>query len=123
MIKGIGVDICSISRMKELCLNRRFKNRVFTPEEQQYADKRGVFSASSLAGMFAAKEAFSKAVGTGIGKVSFLDIEVAHEKSGEPRIKIYGNAKEVADNIGVEHIFVSISHENDNAIAIVFLEE
>lgn len=123
MIKGIGVDICSISRMEELCLNQRFKDRVFTAKEQQYACNRGVFKASSLAGMFAAKEAFSKAVGTGIGKVSFLDVEVLHENSGKPVVATHGNAKKILENIGAKNIFVSISHEKDNAVAIVILED
>ncbi|MDO5022197.1 MAG: holo-ACP synthase [Eubacteriales bacterium] len=122
MVKGIGIDICNIGRMEKFCQNPRFKDRVFTTTEQQYAENRGMFKFSSYAGMFAAKEAFSKAVGTGIGGITFLDIEVLHEINGRPSIALYRAAEKTAKTMGVKQVFISISHEKDNAVAAVVLE-
>ena len=68
------------------------------------------------------KKLLSKRFRTGIGKVSF-DVEVLHENSGKPAVVTHGNAKKILENIGAKNIFVSISHEKDNAVAIVILED
>lgn len=117
MIKGIGIDIVELERM-ETARNRneRFVNRILTEKELEKYDS---YSSSRrklefLAGRFAAKEAFVKAVGTGIGKeYSFQDIEILPDQNGKPKI--------FAKNIQ-EQIFVSISHSEAYAIAQVLIE-
>ncbi|MFD2923212.1 holo-ACP synthase [Halobacillus naozhouensis] len=117
MIKGIGIDIVEIDRIKQsIKRNARFVQRILTRNEQeryhQLTKHRG---AEFLAGRFAAKEAFSKAVGTGLGKLSFQDIEVKTNKDGAPIIHV----KEY------EHleIWVAISHSKSQAVAQIVLED
>ena len=66
MCRGVGLDVCEISRMEKLAEDERFLNRFFTPEERAYLAERGRNRAQTLAGLFAAKEALLKALGTGI---------------------------------------------------------
>ena len=122
MIIGIGVDMCSISRMEKLTDNNRFVERIFTLDERAYAESRGVFKASSFAAMFAAKEAFMKAIGTGIGPVPFNDIQIMHNELGKPYYVLMGKAEDMQKQLGVKSTHLSISHEGDIAIAFVVLE-
>lgn len=115
MIKGIGIDIIELSRVQDL-FNRQMKliDRILTSEEKQTFEvlsrKRQV---EFLAGRFAAKEAFSKAYGTGIGKeLSFLDIEINTDDLGKPYIA----KPEVFAHL-------SISHSRDYAVAQVIIED
>ncbi|MEG0255110.1 holo-ACP synthase [Vagococcus sp.] len=116
MITGIGVDIVELKRMKEVIeRNPKFITRVLTDKEletfNQLGDKRKV---EFLGGRFACKEAFSKAYGTGIGKVKLTDIEVLNEKNGKPFVSkspFEGN------------VHVSISHTDSMAIAQIVLEK
>jgi len=116
MIKGIGIDIVELNRMKDL-LQRQKKiiNRVLTPVEKDHfealSEKRRI---EFLAGRFAAKEAFSKAFGTGIGQnLSFLDIEIQKDEKGKPFIiKPFS-----------EGVHLSISHSEQYAIAQVVIEK
>ncbi|WP_423800406.1 holo-ACP synthase [Neobacillus sp. SAB-20_R2A] len=115
MIKGIGIDIIELSRVHEIISRQpKFIDRVLTASEKQrfseLAERRKV---EFLAGRFAAKEAFSKAIGTGIGKeLSFLDIEISSDGLGKPVIK----KPEVCAHL-------SISHSRDYAVAQVVIEE
>ena len=97
MIVGIGSDLCNIERI-QTSLNRfgdRFINRVFTDDERARAEKRPMTRAGTYAKRFAAKEAFSKAVGTGFRRGVFMkDIGVVNKASGEPTLKLTGGAKE-----------------------------
>lgn len=115
MIKGIGVDITELDRIELLLsLQPRFKNRILTDSEILLFDKlQGRRKIEYFAGRFAAKEAFSKAVGTGIGKhLSFLDIEIVSDGNGKPMImKPFS-----------EGVHLSISHSRDYAIAQVVVE-
>ena len=72
----------------------------------------------ALSGLFAAKEAVSKALGTGIGYVAWREIEIVHLPSGQPLVVLSGRAKSVAEKIGLESWSVSISHDRDKAIAL-----
>lgn len=115
MIKGIGIDIIELSRIQEL-LNRqaKFMDRILTAREKDtfetLSERRKI---EFLAGRFAAKEAFSKAHGTGIGhELSFLDIEIVSDSSGKPVI--------VKPDV---HAHLSISHSRDYAVAQVVIEE
>ena len=125
MILGIGVDICNVHRLSRLRLKygARFLDRVFTPVEQQRCGN-GPACDERYAARFAAKEAFMKAIGTGWGReLTFLEIEVATEDTGRPVLSVSGGARELADRAGVSNIHISLSHERDNAIAFVVLED
>lgn len=124
MILGIGVDICNVDRLAQLRqkYGARFLDRVFTPVEQARCGV-GPVCDERYAARFAAKEAFMKALGTGWGSgITFFDIEVSTEDSGQPRVTVSGGARKVADERGVGTIHISLSHERDNAIAFVILE-
>ncbi len=112
-----GIDLVKISRMEAIsaAILARFIRRIYTEAEQ--AQSKGNFE--QLAALFAAKEAASKALGTGIGKVAWRDIEILHKLSGEPTIRLHGNAKIVAEQLGLDEWAVSLSHENGMAIASV----
>lgn len=114
----IGVDIAQISRIKSAINNAAFKNRVFTAKEQEYCDGRP-HPENSYAGIFCAKEAASKAVGTGFGKsIMPLDIEVDHDALGAPVLAFHGNARAVFEKYDAH---VSISHDGEYAISTVLL--
>jgi len=115
MIIGIGIDICELKRIEEL-VNRqgRFVNRILTEAEKQRLNSlSGQRKVEFLAGRFAAKEAYSKAIGTGIGaKLSFLDIEILSDERGKPMI-----VKPTTDTV-----HLSISHSREYAVAQVIIE-
>ena len=111
-----GIDTIEISRLKEIDpeIRQSFIRRVFTDKEiAQARDRNDV-----LSGLFAAKEAVSKALGTGIGRVAWQDIEIIHLSSGQPTVKLHGHAKIVAEQIGLQEWSVSISHDRNKAIAL-----
>jgi holo-[acyl-carrier protein] synthase len=105
MIVGLGSDLCNIARI-EKSLERygdRFLNRVFTETERAKAAKRPFTAAGTLAKRFAAKEAFSKAVGTGFKRGVFMkDIGVVNLPSGQPTLKLTGGAKARLDALAPE---------------------
>ena len=116
MIVRTGIDIIEISRLDEVnpAIRQRFIQRVFTADEiAQTRDH-----TEALTGLFAAKEAVSKALGTGIGQVYWQDIEILHLPTGQPVVKLHGHAKIVADQLGLNTWSVSISHDRDTAVAI-----
>lgn len=118
MIKGIGIDIIELERIhKNIEKNNRLVTRVLTENEQTIyetltGEQRRV---EFLAGRFAAKEAFAKATGTGIGKLSFQDISVKSTESGAPTLCVQGFES--------YNIFISITHSRDYAVAQVIIEE
>lgn len=115
MIYGIGVDIEEIGRICEIADRERFVNKVLTPAEAAvYNDLQDKRAAEFLAGRWSAKEAYSKAFGTGIGKaVSFQDIEILDDATGKPILK-----KQPFNGKG----FVSISHTRELVMTQVLLE-
>ncbi len=119
MIKGIGTDIIEISRIKNSMDNPRFLEKNFTVSENEYFMKKKM-NPQTVAASFCAKEAFSKALGTGISGFSFKDIEVLHNELGAPYIKLYNNAKELCVN---KNIHLSLSHSQKYATAVVVIEE
>ena len=123
MILGIGTDLCQISRMAELLLESNFLNRYFDPEEQTYIRSRGVFASASMAGHFAAKEAFVKALGSGFHGIRPEDVAVRHHDSGAPFYELKADAGKAAEILGVSRMFLSISHEGGFALAFCVLEE
>jgi holo-[acyl-carrier protein] synthase len=116
MILRSGVDTIEISRLQEIkpAIRERFISRVYTTQEIAQAKDRN----DVLSGLFAAKEAVSKALGTGIGKITWQDIEIIHLVSGQPTVHLHGYAKIVAEQMGLEEWSVSISHDRNKAIAL-----
>lgn len=119
-----GVDIVNVNRIKIILNNKRekFYEKIFTKKEIEYIIKKS-HKATTVAGNFAAKEAVSKALGTGIGSIGWKDIEVLREDSGRPYIHFRN--KEIVDKFKIKEIQISISHETDYAIAFVvgYVEE
>jgi len=115
MIIGIGIDIIELNRIEKMLDGKlKFMERVLTEEERSVASKlKGNRLVEFVAGRFAAKEAYSKALGTGIGKeVSFLDIEIKNDDRGKPVL--------IANTEQIVHL--SISHSREFAVAQVVLE-
>lgn len=122
MILGIGTDIVDITRI-ESAMNEygeAFARRIFTPVEQSYCEGYAHGKMAHYAARFAVKEAFSKAIGTGIAKgFAFKDIGVVNEKGGKPVIVLSGA---MLEKWGAYTIHVSISHTDTVAMAIVIIE-
>ena len=121
MIIRSGIDLVEINRLIELnpTIRERFIKRVFTPLEiEQCTD-----SNLSLCGRFAAKEAVAKALGCGIGPVSWQDIEISRNENGEPQLHLLGEAKKQADALKLKSWSISISHTDKMAVAIAVASE
>ncbi|TDQ36732.1 holo-ACP synthase [Aureibacillus halotolerans] len=117
MIQGIGLDIVSIQRIEDVMSRQSgFIDRVLTDREKaEYMQLQGRRKSEYVAGRFAAKEAFSKAIGTGIGRdCGFLDVEILRSERGAP--VLYTTKTPHA-------VHVSISHSESSAVAQVILEE
>lgn len=121
---GIGLDLCQIARMEKLLQEGEgFLRRYFTQEEQEYIKARGKTGAQSMAAMYAAKEAFLKALGTGIGGgVSLLEVGVAHESGGRPAYRLTGEALEKMKELGASRAWLSLTHEAGLAGAMAVIE-
>ncbi|MCX7922771.1 MAG: holo-ACP synthase [Clostridia bacterium] len=120
-----GVDIIEIDRIKRSIEtgNTRFRDRVFTRNEIQYCEERNVSKYSSYAARFAAKEAVSKAFGTGVGNsMGWQDIEVVNDQRGSPNVLLHGKAKELFNEMGGSDICISLSHCDSHAIAYVIIQ-
>jgi holo-[acyl-carrier protein] synthase len=121
---GIGVDLIECARIQH-SLDRfgdRFLHRVFTDGEIEYSMSMK-FPARHLAARFAAKEAVSKAFGTGIGKtMGWRDIDVHKKPSGEPFLVFAGGAEKLAKERGVSNALITLSHSEQHAVATIVLE-
>lgn len=124
MIYGIGVDLCSIRRVQNIKDLNKFANKILTSDEIEYLgtlDQKN--SVNYLAKQFAAKEALSKALGTGLtGDVKLNLIEIDRDQSGKPYIKMNDHMKTLLSKIGVNSTFVSLADDSDFAVATVILE-
>jgi holo-[acyl-carrier protein] synthase len=117
VIKGLGVDIVEIDRMRgALERHPRMKERIFSAAERAYCDKRNKPEVH-YALRFAAKEAVLKALGTGFAGMSFQDVEVVRDAGGRPSPKLHGRAAEVAEEIGVVEMHLSLSYTHTTAVA------
>lgn len=114
-----GVDLIEISRVREAIERHgaRFINRIFTEAEQHDCGGR----ISSLAARFAAKEAASKALGCGIGDVSWLEIEIRSDENKAPYLALHGEGERLAKTLGLSTWSVSLSHTESHAIAFVVM--
>ena len=123
-IYGIGTDIANINRIKKSLKNKNFIDRLFSKNEVKKCNNQ-INKANCYAKRFAAKEAFSKAIGTGISKgINFNEIIVNNIKSGKPHIKLLGNTKKVVNKILNKkkfNIFLSLSDDKPSAVATVII--
>lgn len=125
MIIGVGIDNVQSKRMKEMLLKwaDRVENRVFDEDELEYSKSKSE-THLHLAARFAAKEALFKALGKGLSEgMTWTDVVVENDETGKPHIQLRRRAKEIADNMGVTSIHVSLTHTDDCAMAVVILEK
>ena len=113
MIVGVGTDMIEIQRVSSAYSNPAFRKKYFTFLEQVCIGE----SSSKAAGNFAVKEAVAKVFGTGFLGFSPIDIEVLRDEKGKPYVNLYHGAKEIAENLDVAKIEVSISNTKEFAIA------
>jgi holo-[acyl-carrier protein] synthase len=114
-----GIDLVDCPRIEQMIRRHgeRFIKRVFTTDEQAYAQA-NKNEIEKLAGRFAAKEAILKLVGTGWrGRIAWTDIEIINNASGQPEVTLSGEVRKIADKLGIKHISVSITHTANFAIA------
>ena len=124
MIIGVGVDIVEVDRIGQMIRHhgRRFLARVFTEGEIAYSRTRKR-SAEHFAARFAAKEAVAKALRTGLRRgITWKDIEVVVGELGQPDVRLGGGAADRAEELGVNHIHISLTHTAQFAIAHVVAE-
>jgi len=122
MIAGIGIDIVEISRIERILKdNSLFLYKIFNEEEIIYLKNRNL-RYEYVAGRFAAKEAVSKALGTGFTGFSFKDIIIKNTELGKPIVELKKPAKEIAEKQGKYKMHLSISHSRENAIAYAVWE-
>jgi holo-[acyl-carrier protein] synthase len=122
MITGIGVDVVHANRMERWRKTRGLLERYFHPGELAEALSKGSGVDLSLAARFAAKEAFGKALGTGLTGIVLKDINVKNRHNGQPEIEVSGTARGALEKSGARRIHLSLTHDRDNAIAMVVLE-
>ena len=121
MIIGIGVDLVSVEKIAESVKSKAFQRKVFTPDEIKNCEKIAN-AAEHYAGKFAAKEAFMKAIGKGIRQeVWFTQIEVLNRESGAPYLQVNGEAERTLLTLGVQEMYISISHAEGMAVAMIVL--
>jgi holo-[acyl-carrier protein] synthase len=125
MIYGIGVDLVKIPRIAAVLerFGDRFKNRIFTPREISACEARA-HAAQCYALRFAAKEAFSKALGVGLRRhgIRWQEVEVVPAPSGRPELHVQGKAAQLCAEHGIQGMFVSLTDEGDYSVAVVVLE-
>ena len=122
MISGIGIDIVQTRRMERWYKQKDLLERYFHPYELSVALSRGKGALQALACRFAAKEAFGKALGTGLAGIVLKDIMVTNNHDGRPELKVFDSALKVLEKNGANRVHLSLSHEQDNAIAMIVLE-
>ncbi|MBU6399411.1 MAG: holo-ACP synthase [Verrucomicrobia bacterium] len=124
MILGVGIDLVEVGRI-ERSLARfgdRFLRRILAPAEAAYC-RSLPWPATHVAVRFAAKEAISKAFGTGIGRsLGWQDMEIRREPSGQPTVVLHGPGRKLLDQRGGRVVHVSLSHTAHHATAIAVLE-
>jgi len=121
MIKGTGVDLTEVERIRKNLDNEKFINKIFSENEQEYLITRK-YNVQTASGMFAAKEAASKCLGTGFTNFGPCHIEILKDELGKPYVHLLGNALKRAVELGIENIHVSISHTSEYAIAFCVAE-
>lgn len=124
MILGVGIDIIEVARIRASHekFGERFLNRILRPAEIAYCLSHRN-PAPFLAARFAAKEAISKAFGTGIGRqLGWQDMEVGRKESGEPFVILHAGGKKLLEERGGTNFCLSLSHTENYAVAVAILE-
>lgn len=115
-----GIDLVELDRIDKALskYGESFKNRVFTKQERAYCESKGKAAIQSFAVRFCAKEAVSKALGTGIAKgVTFQDIEILNDEAGKPVAVLHGEARCIFERMGGKAIDISLTHSRHYALA------
>ena len=114
----LGIDIIKVDRIRAALdrFGERFSRRVLTTREQRYVRNRP----ETFAGRWAAKEAVSKVLGLGVRGIGWRDIEIDRMPTGQPAVSLHGRAAARAEQLGMDRVAVSITHEADYAVAIAF---
>jgi holo-[acyl-carrier protein] synthase len=114
----LGIDIIKVARIQGMIerFGAKFGVRVLTPSERRYVRDRP----ETMAGRWAAKEAVSKVLGLGVRGIGWQEIEVERLPTGQPAVRLHGRAARRAEQLGMERIALSISHESEYAVAIAF---
>jgi holo-[acyl-carrier protein] synthase len=123
-IIGIGIDLVDCARIENSIgrFGDRFLKRIFTAGEIAYCQSMK-FPGRHFAARFAAKEALSKAFGTGIGKsMGWRDLDVQKKESGEPFVVLSGGAEQMARERGIAKVWISLSHTDTSGMATIILE-
>jgi holo-[acyl-carrier protein] synthase len=124
MILGVGIDIIEVGRIRRSYekFGERFVNRILHPAEIAYCLTHKS-PAPFIAARFAAKEAISKAFGTGIGaQLGWQDMEVRRKESGEPYVVLHGGGQKLLAERGGRIVLISLSHTEEHATAVAILE-
>ena len=124
MISGVGIDTVEIARFRRFLEegNQAIIARLFNREERDRCSVRKD-AASCYAARFAAKEAFLKALGSGLRDgISWHDMEIVNNESGKPELLLAGRARELFEKQGLSAVFLSLSHDGGQAVAMVVLE-
>ena len=124
MIVGTGVDLCEVGRIRDVIARhgKRFIERIYTEREIAYAESKAR-RYERYAARFAAKEAGMKALGTGWhGGIRWRDLEVSNLPSGKPTLLFHGKAAEAAARLGTRNVSLSLTHTEEQGMALVILE-
>jgi holo-[acyl-carrier protein] synthase len=123
MIRGIGLDVVNVTRLRHWLANPELLRRFFHDDELALIGAKGDQAVLGLAARFAAKEAFGKALGTGLKGFTLREIRVTNDQNGKPSLVLCGDAQEEFTRRGGGKIHVSLTHEHDYALAMVVIEE
>lgn len=121
MITGNGVDIIEVERIKRNLENEKFIKKIYSDNEIEYLRKRK-FNPQTAAGLFAAKEAVSKCLGTGFSTFGPSDIEISRDENGRPCVMLMNNALKISKEKNIGTIHLSISHIKAYAVAYAVAE-
>lgn len=122
MIRGIGVDTVAVNRMRRWLTDPALMARYFADHERDAIYQRRDGAALSLAARFAAKEAYAKAVGTGFRGFGLRDVWVVNDALGKPELHVSGPAERALRRVGGNRLWLSLTHEQEHAIAMVVIE-
>ena len=122
MIVGIGIDVVHTQRLRRWEAVPGLFDRYYHPAEVAESARKGAGGILSLAARFAAKEAFGKALGSGLKGIILRDIIVTNDAAGKPIMHLEGTARAALEKAGGQRVLVSLSHEQDNALAMVVIE-
>ena len=122
MILGLGIDVVHPRRLRRWQESPGLFERFYHPEELAECRRKGDGGLLSLAARFAAKEAFGKALGSGLRGMALRDIVVTNALGGRPLLRVIGSARRALEAAGGTEVLVSLSHEEDAALAVVIIE-